>query len=62
MEEVIDDPEKNEKKYLEKRAKDLNKMSDAELQELFAQRRRKSAKWKGRWMRIIKKKTHHHVK
>lgn len=36
MEEVIDDPEKNEKKYLEKRAKELNKKSDEELQELFA--------------------------
>jgi poly(A) polymerase/tRNA nucleotidyltransferase (CCA-adding enzyme) len=41
MEEVIDDPKKNDKKYLEKRAKELNKLDDAELQKLFASAREK---------------------
>jgi poly(A) polymerase/tRNA nucleotidyltransferase (CCA-adding enzyme) len=60
MEEVIDDPEKNEKKYLEKRAKDLNKMSDAELQELFVSAQRKKREAEGEMDEDIKKK--HHVK
>jgi hypothetical protein len=41
MEEVIDNPKKNDKKYLEKRAKELNKLDDGELQELFAQAQKK---------------------
>ncbi len=41
LEEVLDDPEKNNKEYLSKRVKVLGKLSDAELQKLF-----KSAKEK----------------
>src|SRR5271170_8028923 len=37
LEEVLDDPEKNEKKYLSGRVKELGKLSDAELKKLFAQ-------------------------
>ncbi len=60
MEEVIDDPEKNGKKYLEKRAKELNKLSDAELQELFVSAQRKKREAEGEMDEDIKKK--HHVK
>ncbi|MGD1003511.1 MAG: CCA tRNA nucleotidyltransferase [Minisyncoccia bacterium] len=60
MEEVIDDPEKNEKKYLEKRAKALNKLSDAELQGLFASAQQKKREAEGEMDEDIKKK--HHVK
>jgi putative nucleotidyltransferase with HDIG domain len=59
MEEVIDDPEKNEKKYLETRAKELNTLSDAELQELFASAQRKKRAAEGEMDEDIKKK--HHV-
>jgi hypothetical protein len=47
MEEVIDDPKKNDKKYLEKRAKELNKMTDGELQKLFASAQQRSARRRG---------------
>jgi poly(A) polymerase/tRNA nucleotidyltransferase (CCA-adding enzyme) len=60
MEEVIDNPEKNEKKYLEKRAKELNKLSDAALQELFASAQQKKHEAEGEMDEDIKKK--HHVK
>jgi poly(A) polymerase/tRNA nucleotidyltransferase (CCA-adding enzyme) len=60
MEEVIDDPEKNEKKYLEKRAKELNKLSDAELQELFVSAQQKKREAEGEMDEDIKKK--HYVK
>jgi poly(A) polymerase/tRNA nucleotidyltransferase (CCA-adding enzyme) len=60
MEEVIDDPKKNEKKYLEKRAKELNKLSDAELQELFMSAQQKKRDAEGEMDEDIKKK--HHVK
>ena len=33
LEEILDDPLKNEKKYLEKRAKELSQLSDKELEE-----------------------------
>ena len=59
MEEVIDDPEKNEKKYLEKRAKELNKLSDAGLQALFASAQEKKREAEGEMDEDIKKK--HHV-
>jgi poly(A) polymerase/tRNA nucleotidyltransferase (CCA-adding enzyme) len=59
MEEVIDDPKKNEKKYLEKRAKELNKLSDAELQELFVSAQQKKREAEGEMDEDIKKK--HHV-
>jgi poly(A) polymerase/tRNA nucleotidyltransferase (CCA-adding enzyme) len=59
MEEVIDDPKKNEKKYLEKRAKELNKLSDGELQALFASAQQKKRDAEGEMDEDIKKK--HHV-
>jgi len=40
------------KKYLTKRAKELNKLDDEELQELFAQAQKKSVRPKRRWIRI----------
>jgi tRNA nucleotidyltransferase (CCA-adding enzyme) len=60
MEEVIDDPKKNDKKYLERRAKELNKQSDAELQELFAQAQKKKREAEEEMDNDIKEK--HHVK
>ena len=67
MEEVIDDPKKNEKKYLEKRAKELNKLSDGELQELFASAQAKKREAEGEMDEDIKEETsrtititHHH--
>lgn len=60
MEEVIDEPKKNEKKYLEKRAKELNKLSDAELRELFAQAQAKKRETEEEMDNEIKKQ--HHVK
>jgi hypothetical protein len=41
LEEVLDDPKKNTKVYLAKRAKELNKLSDAELKELMMQAKKK---------------------
>jgi putative nucleotidyltransferase with HDIG domain len=60
MEEVIDDPKKNDKKYLEKRAKELNKLTDEELQKLFASAQQKKRDAEGEMDEDIKKK--HHVK
>jgi phosphoenolpyruvate-protein kinase (PTS system EI component) len=37
LEEVLDDPEKNDKKYLSDRAKELAKLSDRELQKISEQ-------------------------
>jgi formate dehydrogenase maturation protein FdhE len=34
LEEVIDDPQKNTKEYLEKRIKELEKLSDQELEKM----------------------------
>ena len=53
-------PKKNDKKYLTKRAKELNKLSDAELQELFASAQRKKREAEEEMDKDIKKK--HHVK
>ncbi|HEY5221308.1 MAG TPA: HD domain-containing protein [Candidatus Paceibacterota bacterium] len=58
MEEVIDDPEKNDKKYLEKRAKELNQESDGELQELFAQAQKKKREAEEEMDNDIKEKHH----
>lgn len=41
LEEVLDDPEKNVKKYLTERAQELNELSDAELKALTAKAREK---------------------
>ncbi len=60
MEEVIDDPKKNDKKYLEKRAKELNGQSDEELQELFASAQQKKRKAEEEMDSEIKRK--HYVK
>lgn len=60
LEEVIDDPGKNEKKYLEGRAKELNKLSDAELRELFVSAQQKKRDVEGEMDEDIKRK--HHVK
>ena len=60
MEEVIDDPKKNDKKYLTKRAKELNKQSDEELQELFASAQAKKREAEEEMDNDIKEK--HHVK
>jgi len=59
MEEVIDGPKKNEKKYLEKRAKELNKLSDEDLQELFASAQAKKREAEEEMDNDIKEK--HHV-
>jgi poly(A) polymerase/tRNA nucleotidyltransferase (CCA-adding enzyme) len=59
MEEVIDDPKKNDKKYLEKRAKELNTLSDEDLQKLFASAQEKKREAEGEMDEDIKKK--HHV-
>lgn len=60
MEEVIDDPTKNDKGYLEKRAKGLNKLSDEELRELFAQAQAKKRDAEEALDNEIKRQ--HHVK
>jgi poly(A) polymerase/tRNA nucleotidyltransferase (CCA-adding enzyme) len=41
LEEVLDDPGKNTKEYLEKRARELNDMSDAALRKLMAKAKEK---------------------
>jgi poly(A) polymerase/tRNA nucleotidyltransferase (CCA-adding enzyme) len=41
LEEVLDDPKKNIKEKLTKRAEELNQLSDAELQKLMASARKK---------------------
>jgi tRNA nucleotidyltransferase (CCA-adding enzyme) len=59
LEEVLDDPEKNIKEYLQKRAKELNELSDADLQKLFAQAKEKQREAENEIESDIKKK--HHV-
>jgi tRNA nucleotidyltransferase (CCA-adding enzyme) len=58
MEEVIDDPEKNIKDYLQKRAKELNKLSDEELKELFLSAREKKKEVELQEEAEIKKEFH----
>jgi poly(A) polymerase/tRNA nucleotidyltransferase (CCA-adding enzyme) len=41
LEEVLDDPKKNIKEKLKKRAEEFNKLSDAELKKLMASARKK---------------------
>ncbi|MDE2173443.1 MAG: HD domain-containing protein [Patescibacteria group bacterium] len=60
MEEVIDDPKKNEKKYLQRRAEELNTLTDGELQGLFASAQQRKRAAEGEMDEDIKKK--HHVK
>lgn len=59
MQEVIEDPEKNDKKYLTKRAKELNKHSDEALQKLFASAQKKKREAEEEMDNDIKEK--HHV-
>jgi tRNA nucleotidyltransferase (CCA-adding enzyme) len=59
LEEIIDDPERNIKKYLQKRAKELNALSDEELRALFAQAQAKKREAEEEIESDIKKK--HHV-
>lgn len=41
MNEILDEPEKNEKEYLERRTKELNKLTDEELKKLFIEAKQK---------------------
>lgn len=43
MSEILDEPEKNEKEYLEKKTKELNKLTDEELKKLFIEAKQKMA-------------------
>lgn len=56
MNEVLDDPEKNTREYLERRAGELNLMSDLELQDLQKQGKSKMAEEEAKEVREIKKK------
>lgn len=56
MNEVLDDPEKNTREYLEHRAGDLNLMSDVELTDLHKQGKSKMAEEEAKEVREIQKK------
>lgn len=56
LEEVIEDPEKNIKKYLTKRADELNKLSDDELREIMASARQKEKEAEEEMDQAIKEK------
>lgn len=56
LEEVLDDPKKNEKEYLEKRAKELNKLSEKELVKLAKEAKEKKEEFEGNIESEIKKK------
>lgn len=56
MNEVLDDPEKNTREYLEQRVGELNLMSDAELADLQKQGKSKMADEENKEIREIKKK------
>jgi poly(A) polymerase/tRNA nucleotidyltransferase (CCA-adding enzyme) len=58
LEEVLDDPKKNNKEHLTARAKKLNGLSDAELQKLFASAREKKRSVQGEMEDDMKKKFH----
>jgi tRNA nucleotidyltransferase (CCA-adding enzyme) len=59
LEEVLEDPKKNERENLIKRMKVLNKLDDAELQKLMESAREKKSELEGEREEEIKKK--HHV-
>ena len=56
LEEVLDDPKKNTKKYLEKRATELEKLSDSELAELADGARNAAKAEEEKALKQIKKK------
>lgn len=56
LEEVLDDPEKNKKEYLEARAAELNKLSGKELEELFRRSRERKEELEGEAEEQMKKK------
>jgi len=58
LEEVLDDPAKNEKKYLSKRVKELGTLSDAELKKLFAKAKERKDEFEEEAEGEIKKKFH----
>ena len=58
LEEVLDDPKKNIKEKLTARAKELGKLSDAELQKLFARAREKKTEVEGEMEEDMKRKFH----
>ncbi|OGZ04307.1 MAG: hypothetical protein A2604_00875 [Candidatus Liptonbacteria bacterium RIFOXYD1_FULL_36_11] len=59
LEEVMDDPSQNTEKHLEKRAKELHKLSDAKLAKIMAEAKAKQADFEKAAEDEIKKK--HHV-
>jgi poly(A) polymerase/tRNA nucleotidyltransferase (CCA-adding enzyme) len=59
LEEVLDDPEKNKKEYLEARAVDLGNLPEKELEELFRKARDRKDELEGEAEEDMKKK--HHV-
>lgn len=59
LEEVLEDPEKNERGQLTARMKVLNNLDDAALQKLMESARNKKSEFEGRMEEEIKKK--HHV-
>lgn len=58
LEEVLDDPEKNNKDYLTTRAEVLNKLSDTELKKLFASAQEKKGSAQGEVEKGMKEKFH----
>ncbi|MEK7502880.1 MAG: hypothetical protein AAB556_00360, partial [Patescibacteria group bacterium] len=60
MDEVLDNPEKNDKEYLEKRAKELNEISEKELKKLAEAGKNKKIGLEEEEVSKIKKK--HYVK
>ncbi len=58
LEEVLDDPKKNTEEHLTARAKELGKLSDKELQKLFASAREKKNEVEGEMEQDMKKKFH----
>ena len=56
LEEVIDDPTKNQKKLLETRIKELNAMSDEELEKLAADAKKKAIALESQEVETIKQK------
>lgn len=59
LEEVLDDPEKNQREYLESRVTELAKLSAKKLEELFRKSREKKDELEGEAEAEMKKK--HHV-
>ena len=56
LEEVIEDPKRNEKEYLENKTKELNGLSEKELQRLFEKARESKTEFEGEIEKEIKRK------